>query len=115
MCRIVVPGGHCVFTTWGDRFLRRLQAEAEERQAGKQIHWYSALCIDAAGSIEQRLADYEAGKFVWFTQGDSTLYGEAFISELALNRLIEQNHLPLRIVKFDCTTLAQNCFVLERT
>jgi len=112
--RVVVPGGSCVFTTWGDRFLRRLKIDAAEQAAGKEINWYHALCIAAGGSIEQRLAEYERGEFVWFTGLKSTSYGEAFVSETALNNLIAQHDLPFRIKAFDKETLAQDAFVLER-
>lgn len=112
--RVVVPGGSCVFTTWGDRFLRRLKADAAEQAAGKEINWYHALCIASGGSIDQLLADYERGEFVWFTGLKSTSYGEAFVSETALKNLIAQHDLPFRIKAFDKVTLAQDAFVLER-
>ena len=112
--RVVVPGGYCVFTTWGDRFLQRLSRETHERREGKEIHWYSSVCIDAAGSINQRLSDYEKGEFVWFTAGRSILYGEAFVGEGALRTLISQNQLPFAIKIFDKTTLDQDAFVLRR-
>jgi hypothetical protein len=99
--RVVLPGGMCVFTTWGDRFLRRLQKEADDRSAGKEIHWYSSICI-------------ERGDFVWFTGGKSTLYGEAFVSELALRSIIGQHSLPFALVAFDKVTLGQDAFVLKR-
>ena len=66
---VVVPGGMCVFTTWGSRFLTRLQKEAAEQEAGRQIHWYSSVVLAAAGSIEKRIEEYERGEFVWFTGG----------------------------------------------
>jgi len=112
--RIIVPGGHCVFTTWGDRFLRRLKNESLARAAGKEIHWYSSVCLDAAGSIEQLLEKYEQGDFVWFTGGKSSLYGEAFIGEPALKWLISQNSLPFSVVLFDKESLGQDAFVLKR-
>jgi SAM-dependent methyltransferase len=112
--RIVVPGGWCVFTTWGDRFLKRLKDEADQRKAGKQIHWYSSVCIDAAVSIDQRLSDYQNGDFVWFTSGKSTLYGEAFVSKDALRRLLLQYQLPFEIQAFDKAGLPQDAFVLKR-
>ena len=58
---MVVPGGMCVFTTWGSRFLTRLQKEAAEQEAGRQIHWYSSVVLAAAGSIEKRIEEYERG------------------------------------------------------
>jgi hypothetical protein len=112
--RVVVPGGMCVFTTWGDRFLRRLQKEASERDAGKEIHWYSSVVLAAAGSIEERLVEYARGDFVWFTGGQSTLYGEAFVSEVSLKRLISECSLPFSIKAFDKDSLAQDAFVLKR-
>jgi len=112
--RAIVPGGLCVFTTWGERFLRRLKSEAAQRDAGQEIHWYSSVCLAAAGSIEERLAEYEQGDFVWFTGGKSTLYGEAFVSESALRKLIDQQHLPFRVKLFDKEALGQDVFVLER-
>jgi ubiquinone/menaquinone biosynthesis C-methylase UbiE len=112
--RVVVPGGMCVFTTWGNRFLRRLQKEAAERDAGKQIHWYSSVVLAAAGSIEKRILEYERGEFVWFTGGQSRLYGEAFVSESALKQLITQQSLPFAVVSFDSTSLGQDAFVLQR-
>ena len=72
------PGGMSVFTTWGAQFLRRLQIEQQQLEEGSDIHWYSKLCISAAGSIDDRLKEYDAGEFVWFTNGSSKLYGEAF-------------------------------------
>ena len=112
--RVVVPGGSCVFTTWGDRFLRRLKVDAAAQAAGKEINWYHALCIASGGSIDQLLADYERGEFVWFTGLKSESYGEAFVSETALKNLIAQHNLPYRIKVFDKETLAQDAFVLER-
>jgi SAM-dependent methyltransferase len=112
--RVVVPGGSCVFTTWGDRFLQWLNVLAADQAAGKEIHWYHALCIAAGGSIEQRLAEYRRGDFVWFGGLRSASYGEAFISETALKNLIAQHDLPFRIKIFDKETLAQDAFVLER-
>jgi hypothetical protein len=114
MARIIVPGGQCVFTTWGDRFLKRLQQEESERAAGKEIHWYSSVCLAAAGEINQRLTEYERGQFVWFTGGKSTLYGEAFISEAALKTLLAQYQLPFSVSVFDRESLGQDVFVLRR-
>ena len=78
MGRIMKPGGQCVFTTWGLRFLERLQREAEEAAQGKPIHWYYRHCIDAAGSLDEQIKRYKDGEFVWFTKGPSKHYGEAF-------------------------------------
>lgn len=113
--RVLVPGGIAVFTTWGTRFLKRLLTEKEEVEQGKDIHWYSKVCIQAAGDLESRVSEFERGEFVWFTESGSEVYGEAFISELALLRIINELGLPIRVVTFDTSTLAQDVFVIQRT
>jgi len=114
LARILVPGGWCVFTTWGSRFLKRLQMEAAQRDAGEEIHWYSSQCIKAAGAIDQRVAEYERGDFVWFTGTESLLYGEAFVGQPALKRLLAQNDIPFAISLFDDISLYQDVYVLTR-
>ena len=114
LARVLVPGGFCVLTTWGDRFLRRLQDDAAARERGQGIDWYSAVCLDAAGAIEQRILDYRRGEFVWFTSGQSLLYGEAFVSETALTRLIQRHQLPFALLSVDRSSLGQDAFVLRR-
>ena len=114
LARVLVPGGTLVFTTWGLRFLYRLRAEAALRAAGHAVDWYSGVCLNAAGDIEARIADYERGEFVWFTGGGSLLYGEAFLGEPALARLIADHALPFTLVLSDTATLGQDAFVLRR-
>jgi SAM-dependent methyltransferase len=112
--RILSTDGIAVFTTWGYRFLKRLLHEQSELKAGKKIHWYSELCLSAAGSIEKRIDEYNSGNFVWFTNGNSKLYGEAFLSKTVLLRVISEKALPLSIVDYDNHSLAQDAFVLLR-
>jgi hypothetical protein len=115
MQRITRPGAAIVMTTWGKRFLERLQSESALLASGKEIHWYSKLCIDAAGDLRRRIADYVRGEFVWFTSGGSDLYGEAFLSEPVLRRLLQQVAPKLSISVFDTSSLAQDVFVLRRS
>lgn len=115
LARAIVPGGTLVFTTWGERFLRRLEQEAMERSKGRDIHWYSAVCLDVAGPIATRLAEFGRGEFVWFTSGLSTLYGEAFMSKAALVRLIRRDRLPFTIEVADTSSLSQDVFILRRS
>ena len=114
LARALVPGGTLVFTTWGARFLHRLRDEAAARAAGGAIDWYSGVCLDAAGSIEDRIRDYARGEFVWFTSGQSTVYGEAFLGEAALARLLAEHRIPLTLVRVDKSSLGQDAFVLRR-
>ena len=112
--RILQKDGLAVFTTWGHRFLERLRAEQELLAAGREIHWYSQVCLSAAGSIDKRIEEYRSGEFVWFTNGDSKLYGEAFLSKSVILRIIKDKGLPLALVDYDDQSLAQDAFVLKR-
>jgi hypothetical protein len=104
-----------VFTTWGLRFLQRLQSEKAELDEGKEIHWYSKVCIEAAGDISKRAEEYQRGDFVWFTESGSPAYGEAFISETALRQVIDEERLPLQVLSFDTSTLPQDVFLVRRS
>jgi len=112
--RVTAPGAAIICTTWGRRFLEKLSAEKAMRQRGEEIHWYSAVCLDAIGDIEKRMADYDAGSFVWFTGGSSELYGEAFISLQALHSLVQMHAPKLVLTAFDSASLAQDVFVMRR-
>lgn len=106
--------GTLVVAVWGLRFLRRLEHEAERRRLGEEIDWYSAVCINAAGPLADRIAEYEAGRFVWFTGGGSQVYGEAFISLGVMQRWIMNHGLPLEIVFHDLATFEQDVFVMRK-
>lgn len=112
--RVLAPGGAAMYTTWGLRFLERLKREQEQWRAGQDIHWYSKICLEGARDIDARIQDYKDGAFVWFTHGQSKLYGEAFVSRGALENLIARENLPLAVEIFDTTTLAQDVFILRR-
>lgn len=115
MARVMRPGGHCVFSTWGERFLDRLVDEANARAAGKDIHWYSQLCLDAAGDIAAQKRRYLDGEFIWFGEGPIAHYGHACILHPnAVVRVIERRKLPLQLVEFDRETLGQDVFILRR-
>lgn len=113
LSHVVSKGGYIVITTWGMRFLTRLREEKELLNLGRDIHWYSKLCLEAIGDLDVRFEEYRAGKFVWFSDTNSILYGEAFVSRLALESIIEEFDLSLTISHFDETTLAQDVFVLQ--
>lgn len=111
--RSLRPGGWCVMTTWGNRFLERLLEGQKQLATGEEIHWYSELCVRTAGDLNERIAEYEAGEWVYFSQADPN-YGEAFVSEPALARVIEEEGLDFEIEIFDTTSIAQDVFVLRR-
>lgn len=113
--RFLKPGGAALYTTWGLRFLERLKLDAEQMALGKDIHWYSQVCLQGAGDINQRIEDYEAGKFVWFDSLQNSDYGEAFVSKAALQAVLDANNLPLTIEVFDVTSLQQDAFILRKT
>jgi hypothetical protein len=112
--RVTAPGAAVVCTTWGKRFLQRLVAEKALKDSGEEIHWYSAVCLEAIGDIGGRIEAYDKGDFIWFTNGASSLYGESFISTRALETLLRENAPKLELEIFDTTSLAQDVFVLRR-
>jgi ubiquinone/menaquinone biosynthesis C-methylase UbiE len=112
--RVLTSGGAAMYTTWGMRFLERLKAEEALMKAGEEIHWYSKVCLLGAGDIDERFKAYEAGEFVWFNSLQNSQYGEAFISQVALERMIKVNDLPLTVEVFDDQTLGQDVFILRR-
>lgn len=113
--RVTRPGAAIVMTTWGRRFLDRLQREKTMIEAGEEIHWYSKFCLNASGDLNARIEEYERGEFVWFTGHQSELYGEAFISEGALRSLLAECAPKLSLSVFDKNTLVQDVFVLHHT
>ena len=54
---VLRPGGHAVFTTWGLRFLRRLQAEEAQLVAGKEIHLVLEEVPRRRGDVSEQIAD----------------------------------------------------------
>ena len=112
--RVLKPGGAALYTTWGLRFLERLKIDANQLRLGEDVHWYSQVCLQGAGDIDQRINDYKAGEFVWFDSLQNQQYGEAFISLKALENIIETARLPLVIEVFDDVTLQQDAFVLRK-
>jgi len=111
--RATRPAGWCVITTWGSRFLDRLDQGAEKLGAGETLEWYDELCVRTAGDLGARREEYDAGEFVYFGQGDPN-YGETLISEPALRTIVREEGLDFELERFDTTSLAQDAFVLRR-
>jgi SAM-dependent methyltransferase len=111
--RCLRPGGWCVLTTWGRRFLERLEADEARMRRGEEIEWHPRIVIEAAGDVRARLSEYDAGEFV-FLGDESKLYGDAAISEPALRGVLEEEGLDLELRHFDTASLTQDAFVLRR-
>lgn len=111
--RVTRPGAAIVLTTWGRRFLERLQIEQAELQAGGDIHWYSKECLTACGDLSERMSEYDRGEFVWFDTHKNELYGEAFIGPKAVRRLLEEHAPNLSLTEFDSVTLPQDVMVIR--
>lgn len=112
----VSKGGAMIFmTTWGERFLDRLYEESKLLASGHEIDWYSKICIEAAGDLKVRKEEFNSEEFVWFTNGQSDLYGEAFLSEGVLKRWIKELNVPFDVKSFDHSSLYQDCFILKKT
>lgn len=115
LARSLKPGGLMLQTTWGLRFLNRLEIEAGELKSGRKIDWYSELCLKAMEfDIEGTRRRYNSGEFVWLRSTPKDDYGETFLSAAALKRLIESNGVPLELIAYDDHDLAQDCFVVRR-
>jgi SAM-dependent methyltransferase len=106
------PGGWCVMTSWGRRFLDRLMEDDERQRRGDEISWHTKLCLEVAGDLDARVAEFERGEFV-FLGDERALYGEAILPEAALRRLLTDD-LDLELVRFDIDLLAQDAFVLRK-
>jgi SAM-dependent methyltransferase len=117
MARVTRPGGYCVFTTWGQRFLDVLVGEQDRllRDRDADVNWYYKECLKGAGDIRRQRSKFERGEFVWFTTFDTTLYGDAFISSDALSSLLGERRLPFEVIEFNRQDLGQDLFILRRT
>jgi hypothetical protein len=113
--RVTHPGGFVAFTTWGERFLNRLKAESLELEAGKDLHFYSKVVIEAIPDLDVAVSDFKSGKYLFFGSSSEASYGETFISGAAMQRLIDENSLPFTIHLHDTTSLAQDLFVIRRS
>lgn len=111
--RALRPGGWCVLTTWGRRFLERLEADEARMLGGEEIEWHPRIVIEAAGDVRARLREYDEGEFV-FLGDESKLYGDAAISEPALRSVVEEEGLDFELQAFDTASLTQDAFVLRR-
>jgi SAM-dependent methyltransferase len=110
--RAMRPGGWCVLTTWGRRFLERLVEDEARLRRGEAIAWHPKICIEAAGDLGARVAEFDAGQFIFLGKSE-LLYGDAVISEGALRRMVE-DQTDLELVRFDSTSLVQDAFVLRK-
>lgn len=111
--RVTRPGAAIVVTTWGRRFLERLQGDQAAMEAGEDIHWYSKECLIACGNLAERIAAYDRGEFVWFDTHNNELYGEAFIGPAPLKQILAQHAPKLSLAEFDCTSLPQDVLVIR--
>jgi SAM-dependent methyltransferase len=114
MARVTRPGGCCLFTTWGLRFIELLVAAQEQIDDGKDVHWYYRDCLGGIGDIKEQRERYLNGRFVWFTTVPSELYGNAIIHPDALLGLLRTRRVPFELVEFDQTSLGQDAFTLRR-
>lgn len=114
--RVLAPGGAAVLTTWGLRFLDRLvQADEKMRRGeGEQVHWYTRICVERAGDLAARIAECRRGEFVFLSPYPAASYGEAFLPETVIARIIAEDRLPLAVETYDDKTLEQDVFVLRR-
>jgi ubiquinone/menaquinone biosynthesis C-methylase UbiE len=106
--RVCRPGALICVTTWGERFLDRLDSDAAKKAAGEDIHWYRQQVLDRAGDRAAMRARFEAGEFVWMRVSDN--YGDTIISEAAMTRILPPS---VEIAAVDHQSLGQSLFVLR--
>ena len=115
LARVIRPGGYCLASTWGERFLNALLQEQRKLKQGIPVHWYHAECVEAAGNVLTHRRRYRSGRFTWFGANISELYGQAsFLPAEAIRRILSENDLPLELIAFDSETLTQDVFILRR-
>ena len=81
---------------------------------GEEIHWYSRSVIESCGGADNIRTKYDTGEFAWFASDDSTLYGEAFMSEAVVRSWIAELRLPLDLIAYDISELGQDAIVLRK-
>lgn len=111
--RISRPGARLYLTTWGARFFDTL-LDAKTRQGrGESIHFYHDIVLKAmGGDPEHHRRQYERGEFVFLASQGTETYGEAWISEKCMARMIPYD---MQIISHDTSALSQDVFVLQRT
>ncbi|MQA92898.1 MAG: methyltransferase domain-containing protein, partial [Gemmatimonas sp.] len=108
------PGGWCVITSWGRRFLELLREEQEKRDRGGSIHWYYEIVIDRFGDVSARLDAHDRGEYIYADDTGDGEYGDAIVSEVALRRILSEASLGFDLTRSDTSSLPQDVFVLQR-
>lgn len=107
--RIAKPGALLFITTWGIKFIDRLDADAASLAKGEAIHPYRQDVLKRAGDLAQRRADFSAGKFVFINQHPH--YGDTLIPTQAM---IESLPPTLMLEAADTTTCPQTVYVIRK-
>jgi SAM-dependent methyltransferase len=107
------PGGLCVITTFGRRYLLYLVDLAAQQRQGLAIHWHAKSCIELAGDLHERIREFDAGRFVFL--GESPVYGDAMVSVDAMREMLDAGGNRLELMQFDDEALSQDVLVLRRS
>jgi ubiquinone/menaquinone biosynthesis C-methylase UbiE len=106
--RICRPGALICITTWGRRFLDRLESDAAKVAAGEEIHWYRQQVLERAGDLAAMRTRFDAGDFIWMRVSDD--YGDTIVPEAAMARMLPPS---VEIAAIDHQSLGQSLFVLR--
>lgn len=114
MSELLNPGGLAVFTTWGSRFIDELSTTKAKLEAGQEVHWYQHSVLDKVGDPAALRKHFDEGRFIWIKYTDDDDYGDTILSQVALQRILTENAIPLEIASFDTFSLPQDAFILRR-
>jgi len=109
--RLLKPGGMLFITVWGLRFIEDLIRDRATLAAGKDIHWYHKVVIEASGDLDRVRQRYLQNEHVFIASSNDPNYGEAFLSPKGAQAMIPRE---LELVASDQDTLAQDLLVLRR-
>lgn len=108
------PGGVAAFTTQGERFIDQLAAEKAQLKAGDDVSETSRRILQGLSDPDSLREPYRAGKFIWMRSRNDAAYGDVLMGRAALQQILSEQALPLKIVAFDTVSLPQDAFLLRR-
>ena len=86
-----------------------------QMDAGQDVHWYYKFTFEKIGDLDDALRRCLAGELVWVDTGHGPLYGATMLGPTLIQRLIDEQDLPLEILAYDTQFPPQDVLILRRT